>query len=149
MDHQDPHPEEGNTLILSIVLSAVAIALVLTLGAITQIHIERKQLLALTDTAALHAASAIDEQVYYSRPGADIPLTDASVRRGVEEFIGNMPTPHRERFHSLQVADPTGAAGPTTAEVTLGAYVRPGYIPWTVAPFEGFYIYTTSSATTE
>ena len=63
-------PGAGNTLVLSIVLCAVAIALVLTLATVTQMHIERKRLLALADAAAIHAASAIDEPAYFAEPGS-------------------------------------------------------------------------------
>lgn len=138
--------ERGNTLILSIALSAIAIALVLTFATITQIHLERKRLFALTDSAALYAASAIDEWHYYTDPAAIVPLTDRSVRSGVASYLGQIPGSQSSRFHGLTVASPTGSVHGRIAQVTLAAYVQPGYIPWGIIPFDGFYIETTSTA---
>ena len=146
MRQPEPTGENGNTLIISIVLAAVAIALVLTFATITQIHIERKRLLALTDAAALHAASAIDEAAYYSTPGANVPLTDASVHESVVDFLTRTPAGQRSRLHGLRLGAPTSAVGGETAQVTLSAFVRPGYIPWSVVPFEGFRLEVTSAA---
>ncbi len=138
--------ERGNTLILSIALSAIAIALVLTFATITQIQIERKRLLALTDMAALYAATEIDEERYYSDPSVGVPLSDESVRLGVDTYLERLPASQASRFHQLSVTAPTRALNGNTAQVTLTAYVRPGYIPWGVIPFDGFFIETTSSA---
>ena len=142
----DTGTEAGNTLILSIVLCAVAVALVFTFATITQMQIERKRLLALTDAAALHAASAIDESQYFATPGADIPLTDTSVRHAVEDFLTRLPAGQHSRLHRLQLDSPTSAIGGETAQVTLSALVRPGYIPWSVVPSEGFRLEVTSAA---
>lgn len=138
--------EEGNTLILSIVLSAVAIALVLTFGTITQMQIERKRLLALTDAAALYAATALDESAYFTEPGAEIVLTDATVRGAVHEYVAQLPLAQRGRFEGLALSTPTAARDAHTAEVTMSAFVRPGFIPWSITPFEGFRIEVTSAA---
>lgn len=139
-------PEAGNTILLSVILSAVAIALVLTFGSITQMHIERKRLLALADAAALHAASALDEDHYYTTPGADLHLTDASVHAAVEDFLVRTPAAQHNRLHALQIDSPTAAIDGDTAQVTLSAFIRPTYIPWSVTPFEGFRIQVSTTA---
>ena len=139
-------PEAGNTLVLSIVLSAVAIALVLTLATVTQMHIERKRLLALADAAAIHAASAIDEPAYFAEPGSEVPLSDATVNAAVEDFLSHLGPGQRSRLRGLSVGSPTNAVNQETAQVTLSAYIRPGYIPWALTGFEGFRIEVTSAA---
>lgn len=141
-----PSDEHGNTLILSITLSAVAIALVLTFAAITQIHIERKRLLSLTDTAVLHAAGVFDEGHYYAGNTSEVPLTDSSVKAGVEEYLSLVPHQHYAKFHELTITDPTGVTPEGSAQVTLRAFIRPGYIPWGVIGLEGFRIETTAQA---
>lgn len=138
--------EEGNTLVLSIVLSAVAIALVLTLATITQMHIERKRLLALADTAAIHAAGAIDEAAYFAQPGSQVPLTNESVQQATHSFLTRMPEGQRSRFHGLSVASPTSAVDGETAQVTLSAHIRPGYIPWAITGVDGIRVEVTSAA---
>lgn len=142
-------PEAGNTLLLSVILTAVAIALVLTFASITQMHIERKRLLALADAAALHAASALDEEAYYTTPGADLILTDTTVHSAVETFLSDVPSSQHDRLHRLMIVSPTGAIGGDTAEVTLSAFIRPTYIPWSVTPFEGFRIQVNTTARAE
>lgn len=144
-----PDPEAGNTILLSVILSAVAIALVLTFASITQMHIERKRLFALADAAALHAASALDEDHYYTTPGADLQLTDTSVRSAVEDFLTRTPSVQHNRLHSLQISSPTSAIDGDTAQVTLSAFIRPTYIPWSVTPFEGLRIQVSTTARVE
>ena len=146
MASPDPFHERGNTLILSIVLGAVAIALVLTFATITELHIERKRLLALTDMAALHAASSNDDGKYYSGATSEVTLTTESVRVGVKEYLSLVPHQQMNRFHKLSVSEPTGLSPQGGAEVTLQAFIRPAYIPWGVINHEGFYIQTTSWA---
>src|SRR5690625_1163306 len=141
----DP-PEAGNTLVLSIVLAAVAIALVFTLATVTQMHIERKRLLALADAAAIHAAAAIDEPAYFAEPGSHVPLSDSTVRAAVDDFLSHLAPGQRSRLHGLSVSSPTNAINQETAQVTLSAYIRPGYIPWAITAFEGFRIEVTSAA---
>lgn len=133
-------------MVLSIVLSAVAIAVVLTFATITQMHIDRKRLLALTDSAAIHAASALDEDRYFSEAGATVYLTDHTVRAAAAEFLTRVPPGQRARLHGVQVSSPTGALGDSTAQVTMAAQIRPGYIPWAVLPVQGISVEVTSAA---
>src|SRR5690625_2847058 len=109
-------PEAGNTLVLSIVLSAVAIALVLTLATVTQMHIERKRLLALADAAAIHAASAIDEPAYFAEPGSEVPLSDSTVRAAVDDFLTHLGPGQRSRLRGLSVGSPTNAVNQERSE---------------------------------
>jgi|SRR5690625_4783899 len=140
--------EEGNATILSIVLAAVAIALVLTFAAITELHIDRKRLLALADAAALHAASAIDEEAYFASPGADVPVSPATVSAAAAGFIERLPPAQRARFHDLALSSAT-AVDSRTAQVTLSALIRPSYIPWAATPSGGLRLEVTAAARAE
>lgn len=139
--------ETGNIMVLSIVLSAVCIALVLTLGTITSIHVERQRLRTLTEAAALHASTAIDEHHYYLSNGLEVVLTDDTVNIAVSDFLSSVPSHQFDQLNQVAVVPPTGTVDGQAARVTLSAYVKPGYIPWSVTSFDGFRI--TVSATAE
>lgn len=133
--------DAGQILLLTIAYALIALSLVLVIASASAVHIERKQLLALADAAALDAADAIDLDLFYSAgsgsgpgwqprdtAGVSIPLSDSRVREAVAEHLAiargaaEMP--------GLAILDPTGTPDGTTAEVTLGAVVRPPFIPW-------------------
>lgn len=126
--------ERGSTLVLSIVLAVVALALVLTFAAITHLQIERKRLLSLADATAAHAASALDEEAYFTRPGPDVLLSTATVQAAATEYLAKLPPAHHARFEGLHVGSPTQALDSTTAQVTLASQVQPQFLPWGVAP---------------
>lgn len=138
-------PDQGRIMVLSMGFMAVALALVLVVASATAIHIQRKALLALADGAAVAAADALDADAYY-REGADgVPLTDASVRQAVADYLAQAPA--AGRFHGLRVASPTGSPDGRTAEVTLGATLRPPFLPWGMLPgVEGIDVTVTSRA---
>lgn len=129
-----PDGERGSTLALSIVLAAVALALVLTFAAITHLQIERKRLLSLADATAAHAASALDEEAYFSQPGPDVLLSTATVQAAAREYLAKLPPAHLARFEGLDVGSPTQALDETTAQVTLTSRVQPQFLPWGMAP---------------
>ena len=141
--------DDGQIMLLSIFYGLIALALVLVVVSVSAIYLERKQLLALADAVAADAADAIDTGVYFgaARPNDPaLPLTDASVRQAVEDYLGAPPLGVVD-FDALAIGDPTGTVNGTTAEVTLSAVVRPPLVTWAISPWQdGFAISVTSSA---
>lgn len=120
--------DDGQISLLVLVYALVATVLVLVVGAATQVHLAREQLLALADAAALDAADALDEPAYYAAgawPGAGVPLTDASVGASASAYLAEVGAPAAMGGVSVTAGTPDGA----TAEVTLAARVRPGLLP--------------------
>ena len=130
----DPAAEDGQVMILSIAYAMLALLLVTAVASASSVHLERKRLLALADTAALAAASALDEDAYYGRSGASavtpLVLTDGSVRQAVDAHLEDAPG--TVRLTDLTVVDASTPDG-RTAEVTLGALSRPPLISWVTA----------------
>lgn len=144
--------DDGQIMILSIFYGLLALALVLVVVSVSAIYLERKRLLALADAVAADAADALDEGAYFGaeRPeGAALPLTDASVRLAVEDYLSAAPQGVVD-FESLAIAQPTGTPDGTTAQVSLSAVVRPPVVTWAIAPWQdGFVVTVTSSAAAE
>jgi uncharacterized membrane protein len=116
--------ESGQILILVIGFVTFAILLVLVTVDITALHLQRQELRALTDAAALDAADALDEEDFY-REGAQqrpVSLSDASVQASVRAYLGERPGPADDL--KVVVGRPTGALGDTTAQVTLTGRAR-------------------------
>jgi len=63
-------PESGQIMILTLGLAMVVLGLIFVVVSVTSVQIERKQLLALADAAALDAAGQIDEAAYFTRATA-------------------------------------------------------------------------------
>ncbi|WP_226921034.1 hypothetical protein [Georgenia subflava] len=149
-------PEEGQIMLLTLAFTSLVIALVLVVASASAVHIERKRLLALADAVAADAADAVDEATYYGtghEAGADpdgptrLPLSDASVRAAVEDYLAAAPAPVTGEFARLRVAEPTGTPDGTTAEVTLTALARPALVPWVLVPWsDGITLRVTSNA---
>lgn len=138
-------------LLLALVFGLIGIALVTVVVSASAVHLERKQLLAVADAAALDAADALDEAGYYSgatgaQADGGVPLTDASVRASVQDFLaGSGP-----RFDSLAVGAPTGTPDGQTAEVTLLAVARLPLVSSVLAPWaDGVPLRVTARARTE
>lgn len=152
--------ESGQIMVLTIAYAMLALALVLVLASASAVHIERKQLLALADAAALDAADAIDLDAFYagvlgagSGPvGGDttddapaVPLSDESVRTAVTAYLATAPA--AGGIAGLAVGEPTGAPDGFTAQVTLTGVARPPLLPWVLAPWsDGISLRVTSSA---
>jgi hypothetical protein len=145
--------DSGQIMILSIGYALIAMVLVLVLAAASAVHLERKQLLALADAAALDAADAIDLDRYYAGAAGDagadpVTVTDASVRAAVARHISTAPS--ATGLARLQVAEPTGTPDGSTVQVTLTAVARPAFVPWVLAGHaDGVPLRVTSSARAE
>ena len=143
-------------MLLTLGFAVLVLTLVLVVASASAVHIERKRLLALTDSVAADAADAIDLDAYYSAdqpsgpPGAGgttLPLSDATVRAAVEGYLATAPAAVVGEFAGLRVLEPTGSPDGVTAEVTLGATVRPPLVPWVLAPWsDGIALRATSTA---
>jgi len=143
----DDDGESGQITLLSIGFGLLALTLVLVVAAASSLYLERKQLLALADGAAADAADAIDYGLYYGPGGAadGVPLSDASVRESVAEYLGSSAA--AGTFRGLAVGPGTGTGDGRTAHVTLSAVARPAVVPWVLVPWsDGFVITVTSSA---
>lgn len=123
-------------LLLVLVYCLICVSLVAVIASASAVHLERKRLLALADAAALDAADALDVARFYrdgASPGLGVPLTDASVRASVEEYIEL--TGARQRFVDFAVAGSTGTSDGRTAHVVLVARARPPLIAPAVRAF--------------
>lgn len=137
-------------MILTIAFALIAMALVLVVAAASAVHLERKQLLALADAAALDAADAIDLDRYYGEGvggagSGPVPLTGENVRAAVVEHLAASPS--ASGLHGLVIGEPTGTPDGATAQVTLGAVARPAFVPWVLVGWaDGVPLRVTSSA---
>lgn len=163
--------ESGQILLLTIAYGLLALALVLVLASASAVHIERKQLLALADAAALDAADAIDLDLFYgdgfSAGDIDgeglsaltvgqgegpsegqwpaVPLTDATVRDAVAAHLAAAPA--AAGLTGLGVGEPTGTPDGVTAQVTLTAVARPPFLPWAIVAWsDGIALRATTTA---
>lgn len=123
--------EAGGILALTLGALGVVALLVVVIAVASAIYLDRRELLALADVTAAHAAAQVDREAYGD---GEIAVTDRSVRAAAQEFLA--AAPHQViDIPGLALAEPTGAVGPTAAEVTLEAVSRPGFLPWVLIPW--------------
>jgi uncharacterized membrane protein len=130
-------------MLLVLVYTLIAIALVGVVVAASAVHLTRHRLQALADAAALDAADALDTPDFYADartgigvdPSGQVPLSDRSVRDSVTAYLAR--TPAAQRFAELQVSEATGAPGGTTAQVSLRAGVDLPFVTAVVQAFSG------------
>jgi len=121
-------PESGQIMILTLGLAMVVLGLIFVVVSVTSVQIERKQLLALADAAALDAAGQIDEAAYFTRGDGEVRLTDATVRSAVEGYLTeNAAALGLER---ARAASPTGSPDGRSAQVTLTTVAEIPLVPW-------------------
>jgi uncharacterized membrane protein len=119
--------DDGSVLLLTLGYAIVALLLVTVVAGATAVHLQRKQLLAVADAAALDAADAVDRAAYYSAldSGADVdavPLTDATVREAASSAV--MSSPAAARLDGVRLGPATGTPDGVTAVVELTARAR-------------------------
>ncbi|MEZ0447350.1 pilus assembly protein TadG-related protein [Cellulomonas sp. ICMP 17802] len=132
--------DDGQIMILTLGFVVVALLLVTVVVSAAGVHLERKRLLALADVLALEAADAVGDDRYFA-PGAGqgdpetsgLPLTDTAVRAAVDEYLEDNPdaVASWDEFAVLSASTPDGRS----AEVHLGAVVRPALVSWVLAPW--------------
>jgi len=133
-----PEGDAGQVMILTIGFVVVALLLLTVVVSAAGVHLERKRLLALADLLALDGADAVGDDRYFV-PGEDeprtggVPLTDASVRASVDGYLRDNPGAAAawDEFAVLDATTPDGRS----AEVHLGAVVRPVLLSWVLAPW--------------
>ncbi|MCC2308823.1 pilus assembly protein TadG-related protein [Cellulomonas chengniuliangii] len=142
--------DDGQTTILAIGFCVLALLLVTAVVSATGVHLDRKRLLATADAAAITASDEVSAARYYAgdqagSPGGHVPITDAGVRRAVQEFLADHPelVDGLDDVQVLEASSPDGR----TAVVRLGAFARPALISWITAPWsEGIALEAASSA---
>lgn len=119
--------ESGQIMVLTLGLSMVVLGLVFVVVSVTAVQIERKQLLAMADAAALAAASQLDEDAYFAR-GEGLRLTDAGVRAAVDGYLGA----HADALglERARAVTPTGTPDGRSAQVTLATVADIPLVPW-------------------
>lgn len=113
--------DRGQILPLTAAFVAMTLLIVLVAVDVSALHLQRQELQALTDAAALDAADALDEESFYEmrRGGREYPvaLSTATVRSSVLTYIQDGPGAAEQL--TVRMGDPTRAVGATVAEVTL------------------------------
>lgn len=132
--------DDGQVMILTLGFVVVALLLLTVVVSAAGVHLERKRLLALADLLALEGADAVGDNRYFvPDEGEDaagtggVPLTDASVRASVDAYLRDNPDAAVawDEFAVLDATTPDGR----TAQVRLGAVVRPVLISVVLAPW--------------
>lgn len=130
--------DDGQVVLLVLGYCLVALALLLVVASASAVHLERKRLLAVADAAALDAADSFDAGAFYAdgtAPGRGVPVTDASVRASVDEYVESRDA--YTDFDAFGVASPTGTPDGQIAEVTLVAVVTPPLITSVIEDYAG------------
>jgi hypothetical protein len=131
--------DAGQISLLVIGYCTIALGLLSVVASASAVHLERKRLMEVADSAALDAADALDSPLYYGGgagvgpPGTGVPLTDASVHASVGAYLRLRGA--AAEFEDLSVSEPTGTPDGSTAEVTLVARVR---LPLVSAALESY-----------
>jgi uncharacterized membrane protein len=121
-----PRGDGGSVLLLTIGYAVVALLVVTIVAGASSVYLQRKQLLAVADAAALDAADAVDRPGYYAAldAGRDltaVPLTDATVRDAANVVVTASPAAART---GARVASGTGTPDGATAVVVLVGRAR-------------------------
>lgn len=130
--------DDGQVVLLVLGYCLVALVLVLVVTSASAVHLERKRLLAVADEAALDAADSFDAGAFYAdgtAPGRGVPVTDASVRASVDDYLVSRGA--YADFDAFGVASPTGTPDGQTAEVTLVAVVTPPLVTSVIEDYAG------------
>ena len=107
--------EDGNILVLAMGYVLVIVLVVLLTATLSGLHLERKRLLALADSAALVATDYVSGKNYLATLGTPDPRADtAGVDQTVSNFLNRAPA--AQGFTGLQIA---GVFQSGTGEVTV------------------------------
>lgn len=136
--------QSGQIMILTLGLAMVVLALVFVVVSVSSVQIERKQLLAMADAAALDAATRIDAAAYYASGRGEVEVSDSTVRIAVGDYLAN----HAGAIglERARMAEPTGSPDGRTVEVTLTTVADIPLIPWFLEGVEGLRLRVSTTA---
>jgi len=146
----DVRHDDGQILLLTVAFTVLALFLVVLVADLSALHLQRQELQALADGAALDAADALDEASFYARgpEAAEHPvvLSTATVRASVLEYLRGAPgDAHRLE---ARMDEPTRAVDGLAAEVTLTGRARVPLIGSLLSRWQaGVPVHVTSRAT--
>lgn len=134
--------ESGQIMVLTLGLALVVLALVFVVASVSAVQIERKQLLAMADAAALDAATRIDTATYYG--SGRVEVSDATVRSAVGDYLAA----HRSALglERAGMAEPTGSPDGRSARVTLVSVADLPLLPWFLEDAGGVRLRVTTTA---
>nr|NLD40285.1 hypothetical protein [Actinomycetales bacterium] len=115
-------------MLLILGFSTLVIALILVVASVAALHIERKQLLAAADAAALSASARLDPVAYHEIGGGTVRVTDAGVRAAVTEYFDTYSATLGLR--DVRVGEPTGATDGRLVTVTVSGLAEIPLVPW-------------------
>ncbi|MEZ0491198.1 hypothetical protein AB2L28_02980 [Kineococcus sp. TBRC 1896] len=120
-----PGGDEGRITLLALAFGLLATVFVLVVTSASAVHLQRKELYALSDAAARDAADALDEERYYAGDHDDgddgtVLLTRASVRDSVAAYVA-------AHGPGVEVGAGTGTADGRTARVELVRVTTPPF----------------------
>lgn len=133
--------EEGQIMVLSLVLMLIAMLLIAIAVVSTALHLDRVRLWNLADQAALYASGVADQSQLYAEDylGAEgvVPISDSTVRAAVEKYLNRSNS--AGSTGSLTDIEVTVATTPDgqTAVVGLAGVSRPTLLGWLVQTFGG------------
>lgn len=129
--------EDGNILLLSIGYVLVIVLMVLLTTTLSSLHLERKQLLALADSAALVASDAVAKEIYQATLQNVAPDPNpAQVAREVTAFLAQASqnlgetNAHLIALHSQPTGEVSVELGLTTS--VLAAFDLTGPTPFQI-----------------
>ena len=121
--------EDGRITLLSIALLSVVLLLSYAVAAATSVHLQRKELQALTETLAVRAAGAVSHDEYLAAGRGAPVLTDAAARRAVDAHLAAAGAAGGVRVVQVRTAE-------DSVTVVTSAVAVPPFIPewlWPVA----------------
>lgn len=138
-----PADDEGSILILVLGFFTLVMFIVLAAIDVTSVQLARMRLLDAADTVALDAADALDvNAVYRGGPGANVPITDATVLSAAAAHVAALPLPNG--ITSIRLTGASADSG--RALVTLQGTTTPPISGFLLEAFGGGVTITVDSA---
>lgn len=115
--------EDGSVLLFMLGFGTLALALIFVVASVAALQLQRKELLAAADAAALAAVHKIDEAAYYN--GGQITLSTGGAAAAAHDYLNRNAA-------SLGLRDVrvTAHTSTTTVYVTASALGEIPLIPW-------------------
>ncbi|MGI9823925.1 pilus assembly protein TadG-related protein [Agromyces sp. Marseille-Q5079] len=128
----EPRDERGSTLLITILLSALAILIVLVVVSASSLYLERKRLFTLADSAALAGAEAWSlDSVALDGDALDLDLQSEAVRAAVAEYLGDAGS-SAETVALVEATSRDGRSATVTLRSVWHAPISTDLVPVTV-----------------